>query len=408
MGCGSSTSKSPVSPKGPDISLAPASAAKVGEEAPVVAKAPPPAPAAPKASMLAEKVERIKAELGLDDSLKMAAAVKKANEAMGLEAVGTMADQVSALLEQLGVEFHDAPAAAAPAPAPVPEAAPEPEEAAPPAATQSSRERDKQAAPPPHATEKQTERADEVTAAAERNVQRAGEVLEIVSKGLDLASTVLKVGKHLPVIGGVCEAATDVLDMVKEYSDKLSDVQAAGQRVLDLLEFLEMMGKNVKKIAAEDLGSVEARMEKLESLLLELKEFLAVFGKPGWLKRAWSLRSAAKTLTSLDDEISGELTALEKRYNLATMAHMSRQFELLLNSRPYPLEAAITERVDQRIRDDPSQSQEGAAEALQGDLQVLLAVAKEAKVCDKEILNEILEFRQEVPVHLIRSPRWLF
>ena len=93
--------------------------------------------------------------------------------------------------------------------------------------------------------------------AAERNVQRAGEVLESVSSGLKLASVVLTVGKHIPMLGGVCEAAKEVLEKVQEYSEKLSDVQAAGQRTLDVLEYLDMMQKNVKEIAPEHMGKVE-------------------------------------------------------------------------------------------------------------------------------------------------------
>jgi len=73
-----------------------------------VAEAPAPAPAAaaaPAAPTMPEKIARIKVELDLDDSLALVAAVHAANEAMGLEPVGAMAEQVETLLEQLGIDM---------------------------------------------------------------------------------------------------------------------------------------------------------------------------------------------------------------------------------------------------------------------------------------------------------------
>jgi len=89
--------------------------------APMTTEASPPPPAAPAVTM-ADKVARIKLELGLDEALPLAAAVKAANEAMGLEPGGSMAEQVATLIEQLGIVMD--PATAAPAPSPAPSPAP--------------------------------------------------------------------------------------------------------------------------------------------------------------------------------------------------------------------------------------------------------------------------------------------
>ena len=69
--------------------------------APVAAAAP--AAAAP--ATLADKVTRIKLELGLDEALPLARAVTDANEAMGLGQGGSIADQVEELLMQLSIEM---------------------------------------------------------------------------------------------------------------------------------------------------------------------------------------------------------------------------------------------------------------------------------------------------------------
>ena len=61
------------------------------------------ASAAAPAPTLADKVARIKLELGLDEALPLGPAVKAANEAMGLEPEGVMAEQVTTLLQQLNI-----------------------------------------------------------------------------------------------------------------------------------------------------------------------------------------------------------------------------------------------------------------------------------------------------------------
>jgi len=54
---------------------------------------------------MAQKVAAIAVELGLDEALPLKAKVDAANEAMGLQAEGIMADQVAALAEQLNLNF---------------------------------------------------------------------------------------------------------------------------------------------------------------------------------------------------------------------------------------------------------------------------------------------------------------
>ena len=87
---------------------------------PVEAPAPAAASAAAPAPTLADKVARIKLELGLDEALPLGPAVKAANEAMGLEPEGVMAEQVTTLLQQLNIVDLEPAAAAPPAAAPPP------------------------------------------------------------------------------------------------------------------------------------------------------------------------------------------------------------------------------------------------------------------------------------------------
>ena len=77
---------------------------------------------------MAQKVAAIGSELSIGESLPIKAAIEATNEVMGLEAQGTMADQVAALADQLGLSFG----AAETQPAAPPQAAPP--QAPPPAA----------------------------------------------------------------------------------------------------------------------------------------------------------------------------------------------------------------------------------------------------------------------------------
>ena len=51
----------------------------------------------------AQKVSRVKDELGLDSSLPPAAAVAEANSVMGLVGEGSLVNQVDRLLQELGI-----------------------------------------------------------------------------------------------------------------------------------------------------------------------------------------------------------------------------------------------------------------------------------------------------------------
>ena len=71
---------------------------------------------------MAEEVTRIKEELGLEPSLPLKEAVVKANEAMGLDAQGTTADQVGCLLKELNIVMAGMSEALQPPSAPQPQA----------------------------------------------------------------------------------------------------------------------------------------------------------------------------------------------------------------------------------------------------------------------------------------------
>ena len=102
-----STAGAAMSPVGGAVAAAPfaaSSAAVPSSAAPKSAAAPLGSPAAVSIRFtMAQKVARIKEELSLDPSLPVGKAVAEANAAMGIEAQGTLAQQVDHLLTELGV-----------------------------------------------------------------------------------------------------------------------------------------------------------------------------------------------------------------------------------------------------------------------------------------------------------------
>jgi len=75
-------------------------------EAPAKEKAAFPKKTSPVKATLAEKVARIKTELGLDAALTLAQAVRLAQETLGTPPEGTLAAQVEALLRECGIEVQ--------------------------------------------------------------------------------------------------------------------------------------------------------------------------------------------------------------------------------------------------------------------------------------------------------------
>ena len=73
-----------------------------------------PQPAAPLEPTLADKVAALKGELGLASDLSMVEAVAAANSAVGLDTIGSLADQVGRLLRETGIQVSRS---AAPPPA---------------------------------------------------------------------------------------------------------------------------------------------------------------------------------------------------------------------------------------------------------------------------------------------------
>ena len=135
-----------------------------------------------------------------------------------------------------------------------------------------------------------------------------------------LVDTVLKIGEGagLPLVPVVCGAARGVLQVVQESRTVISDVLSAAQRTIDVLELLQLMAKNVKRMDATSRASVEDRMRELQRLLDDIRSAVAAFGKKGWLRQALKRRNA---FSQLDSKITGQLDVAQVLQPLPRRGH---------------------------------------------------------------------------------------
>ena len=226
--------------------------------------------------------------------------------------------------------------------------------------------------------------------AAERKLKRAERASSIVGKGLAVADGLLLLGQAVPLLSNVCSVAREVLEVVQSVKDKVDDIVEAGQRVLDVLQLLELLARNVDRLRVGK-EEVEPRMRELQEQLSKLRDAIAAFGNRGWLKRAYNTWKKAKALSHIDAEMKEKLEMLMRFYSVARDAHV----EQLLEERTYALEAAIATQVHRRVQ-EVGGSEEDAAASLERDEKAVRALAEEVGVVGDELKAELDAFRGEM------------
>ena len=219
--------------------------------------------------------------------------------------------------------------------------------------------------------------------------KRHQETSKVVGRGLTLARTLLSMGSNLPLVGALCEAAKGCLDSADEFKDKAEDVTIAARRVCDVLDIVYLMAQNVDRL--EEKALVESKMQRLVDLLVEFNKTVRKFGKKGWLKRAFTMQSHVKKLTSLDKEIESQLDVFRETYRFARDKDMIQ--------RTYNIEASINQLVAERV--GQTGEPEGKVVAvLSQDPVAIASVAVDAYVPADELETELGEFRLEVRASL--------
>ncbi|KAJ8600097.1 hypothetical protein CTAYLR_003449 [Chrysophaeum taylorii] len=237
------------------------------------------------------------------------------------------------------------------------------------------------------------EKAIERTDPRREKVER---VDAIVENGLNIIETLLTIAKAIPVVGGICGVAKEILVDVRKYKDKADDVAQAGRRVLGVLEFLRLLASRVDKLAPESTREVRAAMEAIKQLLEEFKAAVKEFGKPDFFIKAWTLRRYAGTLSRLDEKMRDELDFLTKAYGLAR----DENVEGLLEDITYKLEEALQKYVDAR---DDDKALEDAAEEGGVDPKEATTALKELHRKMDELNFQIEELIAEFTLALERS-----
>ena len=215
---------------------------------------------------------------------------------------------------------------------------------------------------------------------------RHKETTAVVERGMTVTSALLGAASGLPLVGPLCQVVKGILGDVEEFSEKADDVLVAARRVIDVLDVVDLMSKNVSKCSdGKDIAQVN--MQRLIDLMKEFHAAVRAFGQKGWLKRAFTMQSHVKKLGRIDTRIVEQLGVLRLSYRLAM------DFQLM--ERTYQIEQSIAALVAKRVV-EKGESEEAAAAALSEDAVAITSVAVDARVPPTEIAVEMREFKLEV------------
>ena len=222
--------------------------------------------------------------------------------------------------------------------------------------------------------------------AREELLQRHKETAAVVERGLTVTSALLGAASGLPLVGPLCQVVQGILGDVEEFSEKADDVLVAARRVIDVLDVVDLMSKNVSK-CSDGKEQAQANMQRLIDLLKEFHAAVRAFGQKGWLKRAFTMQSHVKKLGRIDKRIVEQLGVFRLSYRLAIDSQMME--------RTYQIEQSIAALVAKRVV-EKGESEEAAAAALSEDAVAITSVAVDARVPPTEIAVEMREFKLEV------------
>ena len=222
--------------------------------------------------------------------------------------------------------------------------------------------------------------------AREELLQRHKETTAVVERGMTVTSALLGAASGLPLVGPLCQVVQGILGDVEEFSEKADDVLVAARRVIDVLDVVDLMSKNVSK-CSDGKDIAQANMQRLIDLLKEFHAAVRAFGQKGWLKRAFTMQSHVKKLGLIDKRIVEQLGVFRLSYRLAIDSQMME--------RTYQIEQSIAALVAKRVV-EKGESEEAAAAALSEDAVAITSVAVDARVPPTEIAVEMREFRLEV------------
>ena len=91
-----------------------------------------------------------------------------------------------------------------------------------------------------------------------------------------VTSALLGAASGLPLVGPLCQVVQGILGDVEEFSEKADDVLVAARRVIDVLDVVDLMSKNVSK-CSDGKDIAQANMQRLIDLLKEFHAAVRAF-----------------------------------------------------------------------------------------------------------------------------------
>ena len=199
---------------------------------------------------------------------------------------------------------------------------------------------------------------------------------------MTVTSALLGAASGLPLVGPLCQVAKGILGDAEEFSEKADDVLVAARRVIDVLDVVDLMSKNVSKCSdGKDIAQANMQRPSRNST-----RPCARSGRRAG-SSARTMQSHVKKLGLIDKRIVEQLGVFRLSYRLAIDSQMME--------RTYQIEQSIAALVAKRVV-EKGESEEAAAARARADAVAITSVAVDARVPPTEIAVEMREFRLEV------------
>lgn len=177
------------------------------------------------------------------------------------------------------------------------------------------------------------------------------------------------------------------LEHVEPLLQKADDILAAGERIVSVVEVLQLVGDNTTSL---DTTTAETCMNELNGLLETFAHGIQRYCDEGWLRQKWMLLANRHTadLAAVDAKIVIKLDDLLRAHCIARDQHTGT----LLARQTYVLEAAMKEQITRRVMETGKDSHDAANELAENEAAIL-AVANAAHIDKEELSRELHRLR---------------
>lgn len=239
--------------------------------------------------------------------------------------------------------------------------------------------------------------------AAQQTITRNSDTLAKTSEGLKLAETglekleaVLQIATPIPVVGTLCQAIAQFLNVVKGFLVILDEILALTERMGETADYLLELKPIIEKVPREKCKRAETEMMNLTNIILDGKDVLGRFDGSRWYQKAWTavFRSQLTNIVVKDQEMQQSLDRLQRTIqNIqldATLQIAYSPCEFRPPAMVSPLVREINNRVVQcLVEENEGLSIEAAEIELTMESSLLVTAAERELASDPAVLQDV-------------------